>query len=40
MPASSMKEMDASFDQVSGAIPPTGVAALSVARQKNSGSIW
>jgi hypothetical protein len=40
MPASSMNEMLVSLDHRSGAIPPMGVCAFSVACQKKSGNIW
>jgi hypothetical protein len=40
MPASSMNEMLASLDHRSGASPPTGACAFSVACQKKSGKMW
>ena len=40
MPASFMNEMLASLDQRSGASPPTGAFAFSVASQKKSGNMW
>jgi hypothetical protein len=40
MPESSMNEMLASLDQRSGASPPTGACAFSVACQKKSGNMW